>query len=1030
MSLKSREARALATASTAALIFAGLAGATGAQAAVPSVPDVNLEYTCKYPIVDKQPLSIKVSSNIPTKAQLRVNQPAFQINATATAGGDTARAINTLNAYSIQGSSEAFADLEFPDGFIQDDLFVPLVVEPWIRPNSDPVTGNLVLTAKGDTPSVQLEPVGNALIRLDRITLNLVAKGQSGNIINVRKLTTDFDGNPIVPADSTPNDFNVYCKLNPGQSNLIATIEVVDYDPNAEPNKAPSKVVGLKSTAKSTTSVDLAWDAASDPDTGDAVKEYKVYQGTTLVKTVAAPATSVKVDGLTAATAYSFSVEAVDTKGPLAGPKSDALSVTTDPIVVPNTPPSQVTGLASPAKTTTTVDLTWNAATDADAGDAIKEYKVYAGANLVKTVAAPATSVKVDNLTPDTDYSFSVEAIDTKGPINGARSAALAVKTNPVIVECTKDTKAPSMPGAGAYLPDNSDIGVTTLNVRWGASTDSADPADPTCPVSGLDYYLVTSENEPDAKVPAGTLNKLFSDLGPDSEYRFTISAVDKAGNKSDAADELLITKKDITPVNAPPSVPGNFKGVPGTTTVELSWDASTDVDGTIAGYNVYRGSDKLATVTTLKYTATALTANTSYDFVVEAVDNKGALAATEILPVKTNPIVVIENKAPSKVVGLKSTAKSTTSVDLAWDAASDPDAGDSIKEYKVYQGAALVKTVAAPATSVKIEGLTAATAYSFSVEAVDTKGPLAGPKSDALSVTTDPIVVIENKAPSKVVGLKSTAKSTTSVDLAWDAASDPDAGDSIKEYKVYQGAALVKTVAAPATSVKIEGLTAATAYSFSVEAVDTKGPLAGPKSDALSVTTDPIIVIENKPPTQVVGVKGVAGTTNVKLTWDAATDPDGTVAKYNVYQGASTTPVKTVTATNADITGLTAATAYKFTVEAVDNKAKAGAKSAALDITTLPVVVGTKVPVVKSIIGKVAFAKIGGVALVQGTNFTGVKSVTVGGKPATVSPITNGLLLVILPPLAKGSYPLVVTNADGASAATPQTTIKYISLF
>ena len=51
-------------------------------------------------------------------------------------------------------------------------------------------------------------------------------------------------------------------------------------------------------------------------------------------------------------------------------------------------------------------------------------------------------------------------------------------------------------------------------------------------------------------------------------------------------------------------------------------------------------------------------------------------------------------------------------------------------------------------------------------------------------------------------------------------------------------------------------------------------------------------------------------------------------------------------------------------------------------------------------------------------------------GATLTMGPTLSVLALVILPPLAKGSYPLVVTNADGASATTAQTTIKYISLF
>ncbi len=423
MSLKSREARVLAKAGTAALIIAGVAGVPVAQAA--NVPDVTLEYTCKYPIVDKQPLSIKVSSNIPTEAVVRVQQPAFKINAVATAGGDTARAINTLNAYSIEGSSEAFADLEFPDGFIQEDLFVPLTVAKWTRPSSDPVAGDLVLTASGDTPSIQLEPVGNATIRLDRITLNLMAKGQSGNIINVRKLTTDFDG-VAVPVDTTPDDFNVYCKLNAGQSNVIATIKVVDG--TTPVNNAPSQVTGLASPTKGETTVNLAWNAATDPDAGDSVKEYKVYQGATLVKTVAAPATTTQITGLTASTGYSFSVEAVDTKG-LAGARSAALPVTTNgPVVGPNTAPTVPTGLKVGTVTSSSIALSWTASTD---NVKVAGYNIYRNGTKVGTSATP--SYTATGLTASTTYQFTVDAFDEPG-LTSAKTAAVPGTTGPAVV--------------------------------------------------------------------------------------------------------------------------------------------------------------------------------------------------------------------------------------------------------------------------------------------------------------------------------------------------------------------------------------------------------------------------------------------------------------------------------------------------------------------------------------------------------------------------------------------------------------------
>ncbi|MBO9531518.1 MAG: IPT/TIG domain-containing protein, partial [Solirubrobacteraceae bacterium] len=90
-----------------------------------------------------------------------------------------------------------------------------------------------------------------------------------------------------------------------------------------------------------------------------------------------------------------------------------------------------------------------------------------------------------------------------------------------------------------------------------------------------------------------------------------------------------------------------------------------------------------------------------------------------------------------------------------------------------------------------------------------------------------------------------------------------------------------------------------------------------------------------------------------------------------------------------------------------------------------------SKAPVVTGILGRIAYANFGGVAIVTGANFGGPITVTVGTKPAAViGKLGNSTLLVGLPRLSAGTYPLVVTSPTGSSASTPATTVKYIPLF
>ena len=76
------------------------------------------------------------------------------------------------------------------------------------------------------------------------------------------------------------------------------------------------------------------------------------------------------------------------------------------------------------------------------------------------------------------------------------------------------------------------------------------------------------------------------------------------------------------------PSVPANLAADSVTVdSLALSWSPSTDDVG-VTGYRVYRGGALQSTVAALAYTATGLTANTTYRFSVAAVDAAGNASA------------------------------------------------------------------------------------------------------------------------------------------------------------------------------------------------------------------------------------------------------------------------------------------------------------------------------------------------------------------------------------------------------------------
>jgi chitodextrinase len=117
-------------------------------------------------------------------------------------------------------------------------------------------------------------------------------------------------------------------------------------------------------------------------------------------------------------------------------------------------------------------------------------------------------------------------------------------------------------------------------------------------------------------------------------------------------------------------------------------------------------------------------------------------------------------------------------------------------------------------------------------------------------------------------------------------------------------------------------------AHTLTAKAYDAAGNVG--TSTAVSVTVNNT---ETTPPTAPTGLTAPSKTaTSVSLAWTASTDNVG-VAGYRVFRG--TTQVGTPTTTSYTDTGLTASTAYSYTVKAIDAAGNLSAASTALAVTT-----------------------------------------------------------------------------------------------
>jgi chitodextrinase len=164
-------------------------------------------------------------------------------------------------------------------------------------------------------------------------------------------------------------------------------------------------------------------------------------------------------------------------------------------------------------------------------------------------------------------------------------------------------------------------------------------------------------------------------------------------------------------------------------TSTNLSWTAATDNVG-VTGYDVYRGTTLLTTVTGTTYTATGLTASTAYTFSVRAKDAAGNVSASSNTVNVTTLANTTDTTAPSTPT-LSASGTTQTSTNLSWTAATD---NVGVTGYDVYRGTTLLTTVTG--TSYTATGLTASTAYSFTVRAKDAAGNISA-SSNTVNVTT-----------------------------------------------------------------------------------------------------------------------------------------------------------------------------------------------------------------------------------------------------------------------------------------------------
>ena len=201
-----------------------------------------------------------------------------------------------------------------------------------------------------------------------------------------------------------------------------------------------------------------------------------------------------------------------------------------DKAVVDTEAPDAPTAVRTADVTETTAHVAWEAALD---NVATTGYNVYVNGEKVNTELVTATEYDLTGLTPATDYSVEIEAVDAAGNVSEKSEAATFTTAKAV------DAEAPSVPTDVKA----SDVTKTGATVTWTASTDNEG-------VAGYNVY-VNGTQVNDTLV--ATTEYVLTGLTEGTEYTVEVEAVDTNNNVSAKAAATFTTKKDA--VNPDPTV-------------------------------------------------------------------------------------------------------------------------------------------------------------------------------------------------------------------------------------------------------------------------------------------------------------------------------------------------------------------------------------------------------------------------------------------------------------------------------------------
>lgn len=493
-----------------------------------------------------------------------------------------------------------------------------MIVRNWYK-----VKGSNVDTAFAATGAMPTPPTATDVATIEGVVRQVLAPYMTGASVDstgFNLITTPFNANhagfDLVLDNLTVTQPTTGCTSNctvtiglagGGTTSTILsvpdTIPLSTITPPPAPvsdTVAPTTPGSITATRTSATQVVLSWGASSDTQ----LAGYKIFLNGTQVGITDQP---FYIDGAAPSTSACYTVAAFDAAGNKSGQNTQVCATATA-VAADGTPPSAPGSLVAVASSSSQIDLSWTASTDAGG---IAGYRVMVGGSAIATLPATATAYSHTGLNASTQYSYTVVAIDTSG--NATSSVAASATTS-----AKTDTTAPTTPAGLTATAASS----TQLNLAWTASTDAVG-------VAGYKVYVGNTLIGTSATASFSALN-----LTASTQYCYTVKAYDAAGNISSATAQVCATTPaaSASPAASMQTTLNTFTSF-WATTLPSSTDSSLLA---LFGSTFLEDGQSLSLWLPGMATDTTLIGFSAINLAVDSIDATGTIAQVHFTPVNS----------------------------------------------------------------------------------------------------------------------------------------------------------------------------------------------------------------------------------------------------------------------------------------------------------------------------------------------------------------------------------------------------------